>query len=126
MKHWPRLVFVYNADSGFFNTVVDIGHKLISPDTYQCQLCALSHGYFSEREAWRNLVEALRAECTFLHRDEFRRQFPGNDTRLPAVFLRNGDDLTVCLDAPELEDCAVLDDLERKIRQHCLPRADAS
>lgn len=26
-----RLLFVYNADGGFFNTMADIGHKLFSP-----------------------------------------------------------------------------------------------
>ena len=31
------LLFVYNADSGLFNTMADIGHKLLSPETYaQC------------------------------------------------------------------------------------------
>ncbi len=27
------LLFVYNADSGLFNTLGDIGHKLFSPNT---------------------------------------------------------------------------------------------
>lgn len=27
----PTLIFVYNADSGLFNTVTDIAHKVLSP-----------------------------------------------------------------------------------------------
>ncbi len=30
-----KIVFVYNANSGLMNTVLDIGHKIISPDTYE-------------------------------------------------------------------------------------------
>jgi hypothetical protein len=36
------LVFVYNADSGVFNTLSDIAHKIFSPETYACNLCALT------------------------------------------------------------------------------------
>jgi len=28
-----QLVFVYNADSGMFNTLTDIAHKVFSPKT---------------------------------------------------------------------------------------------
>ena len=31
MESGDTLPFVHNADSGFFNTLADIGHKLISP-----------------------------------------------------------------------------------------------
>ena len=45
------LLFVYNADSGFFNTLADIGHKLFSPATYPCQLCAIT-GVLAEGGSW--------------------------------------------------------------------------
>ena len=32
------IVFVYNADSGLFNMVTDTAHKMLSPDTYECNL----------------------------------------------------------------------------------------
>lgn len=73
-----RLLFVYNADSGLYNTLADIGHKLISPGTYQCQLCSLTHGYLRERDAWRDFLEGLPATCEFLRRDQFRERWPGH------------------------------------------------
>ena len=38
------LILVYNADSGFFNALADSAHKLLSPSTYDCRLCALTYG----------------------------------------------------------------------------------
>ena len=84
------LLFVYNADSGLFNTMADIGHKLLSPETYACDLCALTHGYFSEKRQWREFVESLGPECEFLHRDQFRKCYPQDTTPLPAVFIATG------------------------------------
>lgn len=65
-----ELLFVYAADSGPFNTLADIGHKIFSPQTYPCRLCALTHGYFTERRQWRAFVESLGRPVHFLHRDE--------------------------------------------------------
>jgi hypothetical protein len=38
----PALVLVYNADSGFMITLLDIGHKVVSPSICECRLCALT------------------------------------------------------------------------------------
>ncbi len=43
------LIFVYNANSDLFSTVTDFAHKILSPSTYQCQLCALTYGNFSKK-----------------------------------------------------------------------------
>jgi hypothetical protein len=31
LTNQTTLVFVYNADSGFVNSLLDIGHKIVSP-----------------------------------------------------------------------------------------------
>ena len=113
------LLFVYNADTGLFNTLADIGHKIFSPGTYQCDLCMLTHGYFSERSEWRNFIESLGIEANFLHRDEFRRHFPEMDVPLPAVFLQQQGDTRVCVDARSLHDCQSMDDLKNLIDVAC-------
>ena len=61
MDRGASLLFVYNADSGFFNTLADIGHKLFSPATYPCQLCAITHGVLAERGAGGRAVPAAGA-----------------------------------------------------------------
>ncbi|RMG35771.1 MAG: hypothetical protein D6720_06435 [Gammaproteobacteria bacterium] len=112
----PTLIFVYNADSGLFNTLADIGHKLISPETYRCDLCMLTHGVFKERERWRLFVAGLPTPCRFLHRDEFRREFPQVDAALPAVFLSTSQRISLGLSADQLGGCRDLDQLEGLIR----------
>ena len=114
------LVFVYNADSGLFNTVTDIAHKIFSPSTYSCQLCSLTHGYFSEREEWRGFIESLGQPCEFLHRDELGDVGISDGVMFPAVFLKTGRQLRVCLDATALKQCESLDELKQLIKTHCL------
>jgi len=122
MKPTSILMFVYNADSGLFNTMADIGHKIFSPETYECALCALTHGHFKERSEWREFVETLGIECEFLHRDEFVRRFPGVSDRLPAVFILRDGDPTVCADADAIATCEDLNALQSLIRQQCCDR----
>ena len=116
------LLFVYNADSGMFNTLADIGHKIFSPGTYACALCSLTHGYFSERAQWRSFVESLDCDCQFMHRDEFSRRFPDVTTRLPAVFNLGDGSPRCCADADAIAGCADLGALESLIRERCCGR----
>jgi hypothetical protein len=114
------LLFVYNADSGLFNTLADIGHKLFSPATYPCRLCAITHGYLSERAEWRAFVDSLGVPCEFLHRDQLRERFPMVSVPLPAVFRLVDGALRLCLDAAALKACADLPALMALIRGSCL------
>lgn len=114
-----RLLFVYNADSGLFNVMADIGHKLFSPSTYECALCALTHGYFSERSAWRAFVESLACDCEFLHRDQFRDRYPDHAADLPAVFVVRDAGPELCLDAATIRACNDLNRLQTLIRTQC-------
>jgi len=112
----PRLVFVYNADSGLFNTMADIGHKIFSPGTYACDLCALTHGYFSERREWRTFIDSLTISCEFLHRDEFVRSNPEQkNLTYPVVLLVDDNGQRICLSRDDLAACDSLDTLKQAI-----------
>lgn len=85
-----RLIFVYNADAGFFNMVTDIAHKIFSPATYPCHLCDLTYGILKIRPEWDDFVKNAQIPLTFLHKDEFQHLFPDWKTwHLPAVFREN-------------------------------------
>lgn len=113
-----KLVFVYNADSGLFNTVSDIAHKLLSPSTYQCDLCSLTHGTFRVRDSWvRFLRELDGVETAFLHRDELPAEQPELAEQLPAIFVEREGRLEVWIDREalaELEDVEALIALVRR------------
>lgn len=118
-REQSQLLFVYNADSGLFNTLADIGHKILSPQTYTCELCMLTHGYFSEREAWRVFVESLPLRAQFLHRDQFRQSHPDIEVELPALLLLQREQAEICFDAKALRACKSLDELKHLVRSAC-------
>lgn len=110
------LVFVYNADRGFFNMMADISHKVLSPSTYPCNLCGLTHGAFSIRKEWRDFLAKIKPPLTFLHRDEFRKEFKLED-ELPAIYIKDlrTDNLRPFLDARTLKTLTGLEDLKHMI-----------
>ncbi len=70
-----KLIFVYNADSGMINTLLDIGHKIVNPETYTCNLCKLTYDTFKENAKWKKFREESVHEMRFFHRDEFEREY---------------------------------------------------
>ena len=98
-----KIIFVYNADSGFFNTVSDIAHKITSPETYQCELCALTHGYFTIKNQWKKFIESTEEEFEFYHRDEFVKLYGQQDEPLPAVFRQAKNRLEVLINKYQLQ-----------------------
>jgi hypothetical protein len=109
----PTLVFIYNADSGLFNGLADITHKLLSPSTYACRLCALTHGHLGMRREWRTFLESLDCDMEFLHADEARKQLPLGDLKPPAVLRRDSKTVPILLSASEINSCTTLDELKR-------------
>jgi hypothetical protein len=117
MNDRPRLLFVYNADSGLFNTLADIGHKIFAPQTYACRLCAITHGWFNERAAWRDFIRSLDADCEFLHRDDLHRRYPACGAELPAVLRLTPNGPVVYLDAARLSGCRDLEELKSLVEE---------
>jgi len=115
-----KLVFVYNADSGVFNTLSDIAHKIFSPGTYECNLCNLTHGYFQAREEWMTFLDDLEADIEFLHRDEYMRSYASKnenaDVGLPAIFVKDNDELKLWIDNEVINKMLSTDDLMEMIR----------
>lgn len=110
------LLFVYNARSGLFNALTDIAHKTLSPQTYQCNLCALTHSTLRMRKSWRHFLETLGRPFEFLHADELARRYGVSDVPLPALFDREGDRLKLLLGADSINACRTIDDLKQLIR----------
>ncbi len=75
-----QLIFVYNANSGTISSLLDSAHKIISPATYDCKLCELTHGVFKENEDWSRFRESITKnypslQLEFLHKDEFNKKY---------------------------------------------------
>jgi hypothetical protein len=111
----PALVFVYNADSGVFNTLADVAHKIFSPQTYGCNLCALTHTAVGMRREWKRFLDGLDAPLEFLHADELRARYGVEGVPLPAIFKGDGERLEVAVGADSINACRTLDDLKSLI-----------
>ena len=107
----PRLLFVYAGDSGAVSAMIHVVHRVVSPSTYPCNLCALTYGPLGQRGAWKRALADLRVDSEFLHTDELIDRYGANHPPLPAVF-RVVDGRPVPLIAkPELDACRDLDAL---------------
>jgi hypothetical protein len=110
------LIFVYNGDTGFFNTVADIAHKLLSPSTYPCKLCAITHGVIRMGSRWREFVDSYEGELEFLHRDQYLARSCMPDVTLPVILERLSDSKTrVLVSAEEISSVASVEELIKLI-----------
>ncbi len=122
-----RIIFVYNAEQGLFNGLSDYTHRVFSPSSYECSLCALTYGTIGMRSAWKQYVRKLDTPSVFLHRDEFRRHyakqlgqsFP-NGVQFPVIFALENKQLHVLASAQELKLCKTLEDLKDLLTERLL------
>ncbi len=92
-----KLIFVYDANEGFWSKTLDFAHKIIKPSTYACGLCKLTHGNFVENEEWRTFRETAVVEMEFCYKEEFYDKYPDmNNIELPLVLFE-------CVSEPVIE-----------------------
>lgn len=106
-----ELLFVYNADSGLANGLLDSLHKIVSPDTYQCQLCSITYGLVGMKKTWKTILDSLQIPTRFLHRDEFLAAHPGRKIQFPSVWLIEGETWTEILGKDDWQDLKSPEDL---------------
>lgn len=111
------LVFVYNAESGLFNTLSDVAHKLFSPQTYACNLCALTHSTFGMRREWREFLDGLGVHLEFLHADELLSRYGLTGMSLPSILRKRGANLEEFVDAAAINSCRTMDELKQIITE---------
>ena len=102
-----RLIFIYNANSGLRNALLDGAHKALSPHTYQCNLCDLTFGVINEKKAWKRFREEEDRSMEFLHKDEFNKQYAskfGYKFEFPIVLIAVNNELQVFISTKELNE----------------------
>ena len=109
------LLFIYNADSGLFNVLTDYAHKILSPKTYPCTLCAITYGNRGMNKTWKKFIASLSVPVEFLHRDQLQHYGIAEDVKLPAAFLKEGTSLNLLMSQGEINGCSSVDDLMRLV-----------
>lgn len=115
-----KLIFVYNANSGKLNAMLDTAHKLISPDTYECDLCDLTFGALKEKEEWVRFRESENTPMQFLHKDEFLKRYrskwlPKYD--FPIVLAETNRGLEIAISKEEFQHMEAPEDLIAQVRK---------
>lgn len=85
-----KLIFVYNAEAGLAAGVLDSIHKIVSPSTYPCSLCAITYGVVRMDPKWKAWLKAAPFESVFHHRPDFRAAYPRIEIDLPAILVSDG------------------------------------
>ncbi|NER18283.1 GTPase [Spongiivirga citrea] len=114
-----KIILVYNAKSGFIHGLFDAGHKLLSPQTYQCSLCSLTHGAFKERGVWRQFRESSSIEFEFLHIDEFEEEYEQLEDKFsyPIVAAESEGYFSVLLNDEQLRSLKNVDELINALKK---------
>lgn len=81
------LLLVYNAAAGLGNALLDYAHKLLSPATYPCHLCALTHHHFGPTQAFQDFLKTSPFKLEILHKDEFESVYQQSIV-YPAILLK--------------------------------------
>lgn len=110
------LLFIYNAKSGKLNALFDSGHKLLSPSTYQCNLCALTYNIFRENKVWKEFRKSSDVDLKFLHIDEFEDQFPNEKQDYPVILKEQETEIQPFLNSEELNEVETVDRLIQLIK----------
>ncbi len=105
----PTIVFVYNADSGFLNALKDYVHKIVSPKTYACNLCAVTFGNLGMKKHWKKFVANLDFPVEFLHRDEFLERYHLDNVKFPSAYIERGTDINLFITQEEINSSQSLD-----------------
>jgi hypothetical protein len=106
-----RLIFVYNANGGIAQGILDSVHKTLSPATYPCSLCAITYGAFAMDRHWRAWLKALPVPSVFYHKDDS----PYRDLALPVVLVERGTEIETLVSAERLNTLGSVDALIAEI-----------
>ena len=105
-----ELIFIYNAKSGIVNEFLDFAHKIVSPSTYNCNLCALSYGNFSMKKKWSDYISSLPVKSTFTYKDKVS-DYGYDNIKLPSIIFQDKSKLEVIISSEEINKLKKIDQL---------------
>ena len=110
------IIFVYNADSGLFNEMKDYVHKIVSPASYGCNLCAITYGNTGMKDEWKVFIKQLGIPVRFLHRDEFVENYGNMEASFPCGYIETENGLELFISSEEMNKLNNLKGLKTLVR----------
>lgn len=115
-----KILFIYNANSGARNAVMDSMHKVFSPSTYDCKLCDITYGVISENRTWKKFRQNSLHKMVFLHKDEFAKRYAskfGYKFEFPIVLVEGEKGLEILISTQELNELKTAHGLIRILKE---------
>ncbi len=100
--------FIYNAHSGKLHALFDIAHKLISPQTYSCDLCQITHETFRENTEFSALKSQHPIEL--FHIDEYEAHYSAEE-HYPVIIVRRSGDIIQRINRDRISQLQSVEDL---------------
>ncbi|MBT8255477.1 MAG: GTPase [Bacteroidia bacterium] len=116
-----KLLFVYNVNSGLLDRLLDNAHKIVSPATYDCNLCTITYGSFTEDALWKAFRMNSGVEMEFYHKDEFKKKFASKwlpKFSFPAVLIPTNGELELFIPSELLNEMSSSEELIETIKKH--------
>ncbi|NND77411.1 MAG: GTPase [Flavobacteriales bacterium] len=96
------------------NGALDSAHKILSPSTYSCDLCALTHGTFGAKKEWKKFTDRNGSDAVFYHKNDLPEAYRHHE--LPTIL--GGSPATVLVSAEEFKSITSLSQLIEIIEKH--------
>jgi hypothetical protein len=106
-----KLIFVYNANAGLVAGMMDSLHKLVSPRTYACDLCAITYGLTRMNPTWKTWLKAQAFDAVFYHRPDFHAAYPDVAVALPVILVDRAAQIETLVSADDFKTTSSVDEL---------------
>ncbi len=86
---------------------------MLSPSTYSCNLCNLTHGNFSEKKTWKAFRERSSNSMIFLYKNEFLKKYKKpeyQELNFPVILEQKNTGLEVLVKSEELKSIKSVED----------------
>ena len=110
-----HLYFIYNANNDFISIISDFIHKEISPKTYPCELCSLSYGTFTKKNKWKEFLNELNHEYSFVYKNE-NHGLEFDEKKLPMIIIKSSKETQILVTKEELKNCSNVEALINLIK----------
>lgn len=112
-----KIIFVYNAKSGFMHSMSDLFRNTTKPSENPCKLCSLTYSGAFMKKIWKEYVASLDLASVFMHKDEFAKAYPDYSMTYPAILLDSNNSLTTLVTDKDFAAMSDLTDLIKLLNE---------
>ena len=96
---------------------------MVKPETYNCNLCALTYGVLGEKRIWKKFRQKADFEMEFYHTEEFQNQFKSKflpKYTFPIILGVTQNEMEILITTQELDSLNSAEELIDLIRERVI------